>query len=107
MISFEDFQKLDLKVGTIKEVEDITDANKLILLQVSLGDEVRQVVAGIKNDVDNLDDLVGQQVVMVTNLKPKEMFGHVSQGMILAARGDDGAVLVSPRQSVSDGTVVS
>jgi len=107
MISFEDFQKLDLKTGTIKEVEDITDANKLILLQVSLADETRQVVAGIKNDVDDLDDLVGQQVVMVTNLKPKEMFGHESQGMILAASGDDGAVLVSPRQSVSDGTVVS
>ncbi|PSO45891.1 MAG: hypothetical protein BRC25_00710 [Parcubacteria group bacterium SW_6_46_9] len=107
MISFEDFQKLDLKVGTIKEVEDITDANKLILLQVSLADETRQVVAGIKNDVDYLDDLVGQQVVMVTNLKPKEMFGHESQGMILAARGDSGAVLVAPRQSVADGTVVS
>ena len=107
MISFEDFQKLDLKTGTIKEVEDITDANKLILLNVSLAEKTRQVVAGIKNDVDDLDDLVGQQVVMVTNLKPKEMFGRESQGMILAASGDDGAVLVSPRQSVADGTVVS
>lgn len=107
MISFEDFEKLDLQTGTIKEAEDITDANKLILLTVALGEETRQVVAGIKNDVDDLEGLVGKQVVMVTNLEPKEMFGYESQGMILAARGDNGAVLVSPQESVADGTVVS
>jgi methionyl-tRNA synthetase len=107
MISFEDFEKLDLQVGTIREVEDITDANKLILLTVSLAEQKRQVVAGIKNEVEDLENLIDQQVVMVTNLEPKEMFGHESQGMILAARGDDGAVLVSPQQSVEDGTIVS
>jgi len=107
MISFEDFEKLDLQVGTIKEVKDITDANKLILLSVSLANEARQVVAGIKNEVEDLENLVNKQVVMVTNLEPKEMFGHESQGMILAARSDNGAVLVSPNDSVEDGTVVS
>jgi len=107
MISFEDFEKLDLQAGTIKEVEDITDANKLILLKVSLADQTRQVVAGIKNDVEDLESLVGEQVVMVTNLEPKEMFDYESQGMVLAARADGGAVLVSPQESVADGTIIS
>ncbi len=106
MISFEDFQEMDLQVGTITEAEAITDADKLLLLSVSLGDEKRQVVAGIRQDVEDTDDLIDQQVVMVTNLEPKEMFGHESQGMILAAR-DETAQLIQPAQTVPDGTTVS
>jgi methionyl-tRNA synthetase len=106
MISFEDFQEMDLQVGTITDVEAITDADKLLLLSVSLGDEDRQVVAGIRQDVDSTEDLIDEQVVMVANLEPKEMFGHESQGMILAAR-DEKAELIQPKETVPDGTTVS
>lgn len=106
MISFADFQEMDLQVATITEAEAITDADKLLLLSVSLGDEDRQVVAGIRQDVESTDNLIDQQVVMVTNLEPKEMFGYESQGMILAAR-DETAQLIQPTQTVPDGTTVS
>lgn len=107
MISFEDFQEMDLRVGTITEAEAITDADKLLLLSVSLEGESRQVVAGIREDVENVDDLIDQQVVMVANMEPKEMFDYESQGMILAARGTDGVELIRPDEAVADGTVVS
>lgn len=107
MISFEHFQEMDLCVGTITEAESITDADKLLLLSVSLGEEERQIVAGIKQDVEDLDNLVGSQVVVVANLEPKEMFGYESQGMVLAARGEDKISLIRPGQEVADGTVVS
>jgi methionyl-tRNA synthetase len=106
MITFEDFQAMNLQVGTITEAEAITDADKLLLLSVSLGDESRQVVAGIRQDVESVDDLIDEQVVMVTNLEPKEMFGYESQGMILAAR-DETAQLIQPKESVPAGTEVS
>lgn len=105
MISFEDFQEIDLRVGTITDVEDITDADKLLLLHINIGEEDRQVVAGIKQSVTNLDDLIDKQVVMVANLEPKEMFDYKSEGMILAARGDE-PVLISPQSSVSNGSTV-
>jgi len=106
MISFADFEKLDLQVGTIQKAEPITDADRLLLLSVSLEDETRQIIAGIKQAVDNIDSLTGRQVVVVANLEPKEMFGYESQGMILAARGED-LSLIQPAGEVADGTVVS
>lgn len=106
MITFEDFEKLDLQVGTITDVEDITDADKLLLLTVSLGAESRQIVAGIKQEVDDMEALVDTQVVVLANLEPKEMFGHESQGMVLAAR-DDTISLISPREEVADGSTVA
>lgn len=105
MITFDTFQEIDLRIGTIQEVEEIEEADKLLLLSVDIGSETRQVVAGIKQDVSDPEALLDTQVVLVANLEPKEMFGHESQGMILAARGDE-LSLVSPRQSVAPGTSV-
>jgi methionine--tRNA ligase beta chain len=106
MISFADFEKLDLRVGTIQKAKPITDADRLLLLSVSLEDETRQIIAGIKPAVDDVADLAGRQVVVVVNLELKEMFGYESQGMILATRGDT-TELIGPKQPVADGAVVS
>ncbi len=105
-ISFDDFTQLDLRIGTIQEVSVIEDADKLLLLSVSLGEEERQIIAGIRNMIEDTDELVDTQVVVVANMEPKEMFGYESQGMILAARGEEDFSLVTPNSEVADGSVV-
>ena len=100
MIPFKEFQKLELKVGTIEEVKDHPDADKLYVLTVNLGKEKRQVVSGIK-DFYKPKDLEGKQVTIITNLEPAEIRGVKSEGMILAA-GDEASIL-SPIREVKDG----
>ncbi|WP_319543505.1 methionine--tRNA ligase [uncultured Pseudodesulfovibrio sp.] len=106
-IEFEDFQKLDLRVGTVKEVEKHPDADRLLLVRVDTGDaELRQVVAGIA-DFFSPDDLVGRQVVVVANLKPRKLRKQLSQGMILAVKTEDGMQLLTPSGEVPAGSKVS
>ncbi len=106
-IEFEDFQKLDLRVGTVKEVEKHPDADRLLLVRVDTGDaELRQVVAGIA-DFFSPDDLVGRQVVVVANLKPRKLRKQLSQGMILAVKTEDGMQLLTPSGDVPAGSKVS
>lgn len=107
MISFADFKEMDLRVGTITAAEVIEDADKLLLLTVSLGEETRQVVSGIRSVVDDPDDLVDTQVIFLANLEPKEIFGYESQGMILAVRDEDDIVLTSVAREVAPGSKVS
>lgn len=102
MIKFEDFNKLDLVVGTITDVRDHPNAEKLYVLSVDLGKEVRQLVAGLKG-VYKKDELSGRQVVVVANLEPKELRGVRSHGMLLAS--DDGTLL-SPVKDVKNGSKV-
>jgi len=106
-IEFEDFQKLDLRVGTVKEVEKHPDADRLLLVRVDTGeDELRQVVAGLA-DFFAPDDLVGKQVVVVANLKPRKLRKQLSQGMILAVKSGDGMQLLTPTGDVDPGSQVS
>lgn len=84
LISIEDFAKIELKVGTVVEAERIEGANKLLVLQVDIGNETRQIVAGIAKHYSP-EELVGKQVVVVTNLKPAKLRGVMSNGMLLAA----------------------
>ena len=97
-ISFEDWQKLDIRVGTIKEVLPHPDADKLVILKIDEGkDELRQLVAGLKEYYKD-EELVGKKIVFLANLEPKELRGELSQGMILAAvEGDQLAVLTIDR----------
>jgi methionyl-tRNA synthetase len=104
-ISFEQFGSLDLRIGEIKEAGPIKGSKKLIKLQVDIGGEVRQVVAGIAGAYSP-EDLVGTQVVVLTNLKPTKLFGVDSQAMLLAADVEGKAVLLQPRESVKIGTKV-
>lgn len=112
MISFSDFQKLDLRVGEIKGVFDVDGYDKLYRLKVDLGQgEVRTLVAGIKSKYSK-EELVDWQVVIVANLEPKEIAGVESQGMLLAAveesSGSDKGqpVLLMPCERVQPGAKV-
>ncbi len=83
-ITFDDFMKLDLRVATIVEAEPHPNADRLLKLQVDLGEEKRQICAGIKEFYDP-ENLIGKQIVVVTNLAPRKIRGEISNGMLLAA----------------------
>ncbi len=104
-ITIDDFLKVKLRVGTVLEVGPVPNATKLLQLRVDLGDEQRTVLAGIAESYDPAD-LVGRQVVLVANLKPRKMRGIESQGMILAADVDGKAVFLTPERPVAPGTGV-
>lgn len=105
MITIDDFSKLELKVGTILEVEEVEGSEKLIKLKVDLGEEIpRQVLAGIKKWY-KAKSLIGKQVVVVANLEHRMMMGLESQGMLLAADFKK-PVLLKPSQKVPQGTKI-
>ena len=90
-IVYEDFDKLDLRVGTILSAEKHPKADKLLVSQVEIGGETRQIVSGVAAYYSP-DDMVGQTVVVVTNLKPAKLRGEKSEGMILFAEDKDGTL---------------
>lgn len=107
MITFNDFQKIDLRIAKILSAEKIEDSEKLIVLKIKIGDEEKQIVAGIGKEYQP-QDLVGKKIVVVANLEPKELMGYTSQGMLLAAVDKSGKpVLIVPEQDVEEGTRVS
>jgi methionyl-tRNA synthetase len=111
-ISFDDFMKVDLRVATVLEAAPHPNADKLLVLQVDLGDEKRQILAGIRA-YEQPEDLVGRQIVVVANLAPRKMRGLESQGMLLAAsapgEGDqrDDVVTLTVARPVLPGSTVS
>lgn len=105
LISIDDFQNLDLRVATIIEAEKIPRADKLLKLKVDLGDEKRQVVAGIAEHYTP-DELIGKQVILVANLQPAKIRGIESQGMVLAAAGEKDLVLGTLEKPIAPGTEV-
>jgi len=106
MITFEDFMKVELKVAQVISAEKVDGADKLLRLDVDLGTETRQVVAGIAAAY-NPDELIGKRIVLVANLKPRKIFGLKSQGMILAARDGNNLFVVSPDGFAASGSEVS
>ena len=106
MISFEEFKKLDLRVGTIKEVKNHPNANKLYVLIVDFGVEQRQIVAGIKQCY-NEEELIGKQIVVIVNLEPVILRGIESQGMLLAADSDNcGVAVLIPDKKVENNSKI-
>jgi methionyl-tRNA synthetase len=105
LVSIEDFQKLGLRVGHVKSAEKVQGSKKLIKMQVDLGNEIRTLVAGIA-EAYSPEELVGRQLIVVTNLKPARLMGIESKGMILAASIDGKPVLASVEKSVPPGTLV-
>jgi methionyl-tRNA synthetase len=104
VISFKEFQKLDLRVGTIIRAEPIPKSKKLVKLTVDVGEE-RTVVAGIAGHYE-AGDLEGRQVVLVANLEPAKLMGVESQGMVLAAEDDSGVHLLTPDVATKPGSNV-
>lgn len=105
MISFEDFQKMDLRVGKILEAEKIENSEKLLKLVADLGEEKRQIIAGV-GKFYKPKDLVGKEAIVVANLEPKNLMGLESQGMLLAAEKDGEPVILVPEKEVPPGTKI-
>lgn len=105
MITFEEFKKISLKIGQIKEVKDHPAADRLYLIKVNIGDEERELVAGIKKAYA-LEELIGKLVVVVDNLEPAVIRGIESRGMILAGQDTETLAVISPDKTLKPGTIV-
>jgi methionyl-tRNA synthetase len=103
MITFDDFKKIELKIAKILEAEEVPGAEKLLKIQIDLGGEKRQIVAGIKKSYQ-AKDLIGREIVVVVNLEPRMVMGIESNGMLLAASDDTGPVLLRPDKDVAPGS---
>jgi len=105
-ISFDDLQKIDIRVGTIVAVEDVAKSRKLVKLRVDFGDHVRSILSGMKNERPDLSVLVGKQALFVVNLEPREMAGEMSEGMLFDIGYADGITLVLaiPEMPVTNGS---
>jgi tRNA-binding protein len=104
-ISIKEFQKIDIRVGTIEKVDNIKKADKLVKLRVSFGDHHRQILAGIKTERLDPTEIVGQQALFVVNLEPRKMMGEVSEGMLfdIGYADDVTPALAVPERPVPDG----
>ncbi len=105
LITIDDFAKLDLRVGIVKTAQKIEGAKKLLLLQVDIGTEQRQVVAGIAKKYAP-EELIGKQVVLIANLQPATIMGQKSEGMLLAAAGKEVLGLASFSETIPPGRPV-
>lgn len=114
-ITYDDFAKLDIRLGTIREVHTIDGADKLLRCMVDVGDGVtedgqpilRQILSGIREYITDPQSLVGRQFPYVVNLAPRTIRGFESHGMILAAKEDATLALLAPTTPLTPGTHVS
>jgi methionyl-tRNA synthetase len=97
-ISIDDFSKVELKTAEVLEVEKVEGADKLLKLQIKVGEENRQIVAGIAKHYSP-EELVGKKIVVVANLKPAVIRGVESNGMLLAVSTKDSVILVTPEDT--------
>ena len=107
-ITLDILDKVDIRVGTIKVVEDIEKSNKLVKLTVDFGDFTRTILVGMKGERKNQKEIEGQQALFVVNLAPKKMAGEVSEGMLFDIGYADGIipVLAQPERPIPNGTRV-
>jgi methionyl-tRNA synthetase len=105
-ITYDEFKKMDIRLGTIKEVEPIEGTDKLLKCQIDFGElGIRQIISGIKEYYPEYQNLIGKQVLYVVNLEPREIKGHVSQGMLMAV-GAGAPVFLVPETPVDAGSKV-
>jgi len=106
MLTIDEFSRVDLRVATVLSAEPHPNADRLLVLKIDLGDEQRQLVAGIRKHYAP-EDLVGKRIVVVANLQPATLRGIESQGMLLAASDEEGRLsLVTPEMPVGTGAKV-
>ena len=103
-ITIDDFAKVEIRVGEVLSVEVVEGADKLYILKVDLGEKNhRQILSGIREFVQP-EDLIGKQFPFITNLAPRMLRGHESQGMILAGSDEEGLALFNPTKKLKNGT---
>lgn len=107
-ITLDVLNKIDIRVGTIKLVEDIEKSDKLVKLTVDFGEFTRTILVGMKGERDNPKEIEGKQALFVVNLAPKKMAGEISEGMLFDIGYADGIipVLAQPEKEVPNGTRV-
>ena len=106
MITYEDFAKLDLRTAKILSAERVEGSEKLIKLQLDVGElGERQIIAGIGN-IYTPELLVDKQIIIIANLEPRKLMGHESNGMLLAANDEHGPVILIPESEVLPGTKI-
>jgi len=104
-ISHDDFSKLDLRVATVLAARKHPNADKLLLLEIDVGDRQKQIVAGIRGHYEP-EELVGRQIIVLNNLEEVVLRGEESSGMLLAAGEDEDVVLLRPDRECEPGTPV-
>ena len=105
-ISTKILDQVDIRVGSIKSVQDVPGADRLVQLRVSFGDHLRTIVAGLKPERANPQEVIGKQALFVVNLEPRKICGVMSEGMLFDIGFEDGVcpVLATPETPVPDGT---
>ena len=104
-ITFDDFKKLDIRIGTVEKVEAHPNADKLWLLDVNFGGPTRRIVTGLRGIYES-EDLLGKRIAVLVNLAPAKFRGEESNGMLLAAEGNDVVSLLQPDKEIEDGSEV-
>lgn len=104
-ITIDDFDKVDIKAGTVINAEGVKKADKLLKIQVDLGEEKRQIISGIREQYEP-EDVMGKKVLVVTNLEPVKLRGELSEGMILTAEKDGRITLISVPDGIENGSVI-
>lgn len=107
-VDYETFKKMDMRVGTIRAVEPVEGADKLLKFQIEFGEaDIRQIVSGIREFYPDYEALVGKQALYIVNLEPRTIRGEVSSGMLMAVDGKDGKpVFLVPEVEVAPGAQV-
>ena len=105
-ISFEDLEKIDIRIGTIETVEDVEGSDKLVRLNVDFGEFKRTILVGMKKERENPKEIEGSQALFVVNLAPRKMMGEMSEGMMFDIGYANGIipVLSIPEKHVPNGT---
>jgi tRNA-binding protein len=105
IINFQDFKKINLRVGKIINVENLQGYNKILKILVDLGNEKREIMSGIAKHYSS-KDLINKYVVVCTNLEPKKFGDHISNGMILAAENNNRPILLTVFEEVPPGSEI-
>lgn len=111
-VSFEEFKKMDIRIGTIREIKPVPDTDRLLRFQVDFNEvdedgepKFRQIVSGIREDYLEYEKLIGKQVLYIINLEPRKIKGYESNGMLMAI-GDDKPIFLVPDEKVLPGSRV-
>ncbi len=106
LVSYQEFARLDVRVGTIRSVEPVPGSDKLMRLTVDFGDHSRNILAGIAQEREDPGEIAGMQALFVVNLEPRKMMGEMSEGMLFDIGYEDGITpcLAVPERPVPDGT---
>ena len=105
-VYYKDFEKLDFRVSTVKEVEKISGSDNLYKMQVNIGDKVIQIVSNLI-DYYKPEELLGKRIIVCTNIAPATLYGEISNGMLLAAEKNGDLALLTTDKDIADGAKIT